>query len=86
MPPSIIENRVTPSEPARLGTSLFEVGKFSGFKSEKTMIVKEFEQDHLLTLATPAEVRELFRESYRVEPASEGTCRLYITIEVGVAP
>jgi len=41
----ILEVRVTPPEPACLGTSYFEAGKFSGFKSEKTLSVTEFEQD-----------------------------------------
>lgn len=82
----IIEVRATPAGPARLGTSYFEIGKFSGFKSEKTMSVVEFEQDHLLTLATSAEVSNSFRESYRVEPISEGSCRVHFTIEVGGAP
>ena len=82
----ILEVRVTPPGPARLGTSYFEAGKFSGYKSEKTMLVTEFEQDHLLTLVTPAEVHNSFRESYRIEPLSEGTCRVHFTIEVGGAP
>lgn len=82
----IIEARVEPLGPARLGTSYFEAGKFSGYKSEKTMIVTEFEQDRLLTLATEASVRNSFRESYRIEPLSEGTCRVRSTVEVGGAP
>jgi len=82
----ILEVRVTPPGPARLGTSYFEAGKFSGYKSEKTMLVTEFEQDHLLTLTTPAEVHNSFRESYRIEPLSERTCRVHFTIEVGGAP
>ncbi len=82
----ILEVRVTPAGPARLGTSYFEAGKFSGFKSEKTMTVTEFEQDRLLTLATPAEASNPFRESYRIEPLSEGTCRVHFTIEVGNVP
>lgn len=84
--PGIIEDRVTPSGPAGLGTSLFETGKYSGFKSEKTLLVTEFEQDRLLTLATAPEVRESFCERYRIEPISEGSCRLYVTVEVGGAP
>jgi len=82
----IIEVRVTPPGPAHLETSYYEVGKFSGFKSEKTMTVTEFEQDRLLTIATPAGVANSFRESYRVEPLSEGSCRVHFTIEVGGAP
>ena len=82
----IIEVRVTPAGPARLGTSYFELGKFSGFKSEKTMNVVEFEQDRLLTLATPAEVSNSFRESFHVEPLSEQSCRVRFSIEVGGAP
>ncbi len=77
----ILEVRVTPPGPARLGTSYFEAGKFSGFKSEKTLFVTEFEQDRLLTLATPA-----WRESYRIEPLSGGVCRVHFTIEVGNVP
>ena len=82
----IFEVRVTPPGPALLGTSYFEAGKFSGYKSEKTMLVTEFEQDRLLTLATPAEVRNSFRENYRIEPLSEGACRVHFTVEVGGAP
>ncbi|MGI8553691.1 MAG: SRPBCC family protein [Dehalococcoidia bacterium] len=79
----ILEIRVTPEGPARLGTSYFEAGKFSGFKSEKTMLVTKCEQDRLVTLATPAEVRDSFCESYRIEPLSEGACRVHFTVEVG---
>lgn len=82
----ILEVRVTPAGPARLGTSYFEAGKYSGFKSEKTMIVTEWEQDRLLILSTPAEVRNSFRERYRIEPLSEGVCRVHFTVEVGGAP
>lgn len=82
----ILEVRVTPPGPARLGTSYFEAGKFSGFKSEKTLLVTEFEQDRLLTLATPAEAKDPWRESYRIEPLSKGACRVHFTIEVGNVP
>ena len=82
----IIEVRVTPADPAHLGTNYYEVGKFSGFKSEKTMSVTEFEQDRLLVLATSDEASNPFRESYRIEPLSEGSCRLTITVEVGNVP
>jgi uncharacterized protein YndB with AHSA1/START domain len=82
----ILEVRVTPAVPARLGTSYFEAGKFSGYKSEKTMSVTEFEQDRLLILATEASVRNSFRESYRIEALSEGACRVHFTVEVGGAP
>ncbi len=80
------EIRVTPQGPARLETSYFEVGKFSGYKSEKTMSVTEFEQDRLLTLATEAEAPNPFRESYRIEPLSEGACRVHFTVDVGNVP
>ena len=82
----IIEVRVTPAGPAHLGTSYFEAGKFSGYKSEKTMAVTEFEQDHLLTLATAEEERNSFRENFRLEALSEHTCRVHFTIQVGGAP
>jgi len=80
------EIRVTPQGPARLGTSYFEAGKFSGYKSEKTMSVTEFEQYRLLTLATEAEAKAPWRESYRIEPLSEGACRVHFTVEVGNVP
>ena len=80
------EVRVTPPGPARLGTSYFMSGVFSGFKSERTQSVTECEQDRLLTLATPPEVRNSFRDSYRIESLSEGTCRVHFTTEVGGAP
>jgi hypothetical protein len=66
----ILEVRVTPPGPARLATSYFESGKFSGFKSEKTLEVTEFEQDRLLTLATPAGAKDPWRETYCIEPLS----------------
>ena len=79
----ILEVCVTPPGPARLGTSYFEAGEFSGFKSKKTMIVTEFEQDRLLTMTTPAEASNPFRESYRIEPLSEGVCGVHFTVDVG---
>jgi ribosome-associated toxin RatA of RatAB toxin-antitoxin module len=82
----IQEIRVTPQGPARLGTSYFEAGKFSGYKSEKTMSVTEFEQYRLLTLATEAEAPNPFRESYRIEPLSEGVCRVHFSVEVDNVP
>lgn len=82
----ILEVRVTPPGPAHLGTSYFESGKFSGFKSEKTMTVTECEQDRLLTLATEADASNPFRESYRIEPLSAETCRAQFTVEVGNVP
>ena len=82
----IIEVRVTPAGPAHLGTSYFESGKFSGFKSEKTLLVTEFEQDRLLTLATPADAQDPWRETYAIEPLSETSCRVHFTIEAGNVP
>jgi ribosome-associated toxin RatA of RatAB toxin-antitoxin module len=82
----ILEQRVTPEGPAHLGTSYFESGKYSGFKSEKTMTVTEFEQDRLLTMATGPDAPQSFRESYRIEPLSEGSCRVHFTTEIGGVP
>jgi len=82
----ILEVRVTPPGLARLGSSYFESGKFSGYKSEKTLLVTEFEQDRLLTLATPAEAKQPWRESYRIEPHSDRPCCLHVTIDVGDVP
>jgi uncharacterized protein YndB with AHSA1/START domain len=82
----IMEARATPPGPARLGTSYFESGKYSGFKSEKTMTVTEWEQDRLLTLTTPPDAPQSFRESYRIEPLSADACRVHFTFEVGGVP
>lgn len=82
----IIEVRVTPTGPARLGTSYFESGKFSGFKTEKTLLVTEFEQDRLLILAASVEAKDPWRECYAIEPLAEATCRVHFTIEVGNVP
>src|SRR6516225_3275743 len=71
------EVRVTPEGPARLGASYFESAKFSGFKSEKTLLVTEFEQDHMLTLASENSAKQPWRESYRIEPLSDGNCRVH---------
>src|SRR2546430_15697567 len=68
--PSLVEERITPPGPARSGATVFEVHKFSGYTSEKTMTVSEFEQDRLLTLETLADAQAPFRESYRIEPIS----------------
>lgn len=78
--------RVTPPGPARPGTSYFEAGKYSGFKSEKTMSVTEFEPDRLLILETAADAPNPFRESYRLEPLSTNTCRVHFIIDVGNVP
>ena len=82
----ILEIQVAPPGPAHLGTSYFESGKFSGYKSEKTLNVSEFEQDRLLTMTTPAGAKQPWRESYRIESLSEGTCRVHFTIDVGDVP
>jgi len=82
----IIEVRVTPACPAHLGTSYFESGKFSGFKSEKTLLVTEFEQDRLLTLATSAGAKDPWSESYAIEPLSETSCHVHFTIDAGNVP
>ncbi|HEX7735967.1 MAG TPA: SRPBCC family protein [Ktedonobacteraceae bacterium] len=82
----ILEVRVNPAGPAHLGSSYFEAGKFSGFKSEKTMSVTEFEQDRLLTIATPDGASNPFRESYRIEPLSAASCRVFFVVEVGNVP
>jgi len=82
----VFEKRITPQGPAQLGTSYFESGKYEGYKSEKTMIVTELEQDRLLTLATPADAQQAFREVYRIEPLGAQACRLTITSEIGGVP
>lgn len=82
----IIEVRVTPAGPAHLGTSYFESGKFSGFKSEKTLLVTEFERDRLLALATSDGAQDPWRESYAIEPLSETSCRIHFTIDAGNVP
>lgn len=82
----IIENRVTPEEPARLRTNYFESGKYSGFKSEKNMVVTELVQDQLLTIETVPGEKQFFRETYRIEPISEKSCRVHFTIQVDNVP
>jgi uncharacterized protein YndB with AHSA1/START domain len=82
----ILDLRVTPPGPARLGAEYFESGKYAGFKSEKTMVVTEYEQDRLLTLATTAEAKQSYRERYRIEPLSAGACRVHLMFEVGGVP
>ena len=82
----IMETQVTPEGPARLGTTYFESGKYSGFKSEKTMIVTEYIQDQLLTMETAPDEKQSFHESYRIEPISDKSCRVHFTIQVGNVP
>jgi hypothetical protein len=50
------------------------------------MRVTEFEQDRLLTLATETGASNPFRESYRIEPLSEETCRVQFIIDAGNVP
>ena len=82
----IIENRVTPEGSAQVGTQYFESGKYSGFKSEKNMIVTELVEDRLLSMVTASDEKQSFRESYRIEPISETSCRVHFTIQVGNVP
>lgn len=82
----IMETQVTPEGPAQLGTKYFESGKYSGFKSEKTMIVTECIQDYLLTMETTPDEKQFFRESYRIEPISDTSCRVHFTIQVDNVP
>jgi uncharacterized protein YndB with AHSA1/START domain len=82
----IFEKCVTPRGPTVMGTRYFESGKYEGFKSEKTMIVTELEQDRLLTLSTAADAPQVFRESYRIEPLSTQSCCVTFITEVGGVP
>lgn len=82
----ITETRVTPEGEAQLGTKYFESGKYSGFKSEKNMVVTELVQDHLLTMETVPDEKQSFRESYLIEAISESSCRVHFTIQVDNVP
>lgn len=82
----IMAMQVTPEGPAQLGTKYFESGKYSGFKSEKTMVVTECIEDHLLTMETTPEEKQYFRESYRIEAVTDKSCRVHFTIQVDNVP
>lgn len=82
----IVEQRVTPEGPARLGTTYFESGKYGGYKSEKTSTVTEFEQDRLLTLKTLPDSPQEYRESFRVQPISENSCNVQFITQIGGVP
>lgn len=82
----IMATQVTPDGPAQLGTKYFESGKYSGFKSEKTMIVTECIQNHLLTMETTPDEKQFFRESYRIEPITDKSCHVHFTIQVDNVP
>ena len=82
----ILETRVTPLGPARLGTDLHRGWQVLRVQSEKTLIVTKYEQDRLLSMATEADARAPLREGYRIEPLSEGTCNVYFTIDAGEVP
>ncbi|CAG7608891.1 hypothetical protein PAESOLCIP111_01108 [Paenibacillus solanacearum] len=82
----IMETRIMPEGAARLGTTYFESGKYSGFKSEKNMVVTELVQDQLLTMETAPGEKQVFRESYRIEVTTENSCRVHFTIQVGNVP
>ncbi|MGN7168387.1 SRPBCC family protein [Paenibacillus cellulositrophicus] len=82
----IMETQVSPEGPARIGTKYFESGKYSGFKSEKNMVVTELIPDRQLTLETTPDEKQSFRESYRIEPLSDQSCRVHFTLQVGNVP
>ncbi|HJZ45893.1 MAG TPA: SRPBCC family protein [Roseiflexaceae bacterium] len=84
--PSLIEVRVEPAGPARLGSRVFETRKYPGRQSANILTVSEFEPDRLLTLETAADVRESIRERYRIEPLADGHCRLECRVELGGIP
>lgn len=50
------------------------------------MIVTELVQDHLLTMETTPDEKQFFRESYRIEPISDTSCRVHFTIQVDNVP
>lgn len=72
----ILTQKVDPEGSARLGTTYFEAGKYSGYESEKTTTVTEFEQDRVLTLETVPGTKQAYRESYRIEPISPTSCKV----------
>jgi len=84
--PSISEERIEPTGPARLGSRIVEIGTFAGHRSEKTLTVTEFEQDRRLTLETAADARAPFRERYEIVPLADGACRLICSVEIGGVP
>jgi len=72
----ILQQKVDPEGPARLGTTYFEAGKYGGYESEKTSTVTEFEPGRVLTLETVPGTKQAYRESYRVEPLSPTSCKV----------
>ena len=84
--PEITRHEVTPAGTARLGTTYFEAANYSGYKSEKTSTVTEFEQDRLITLTTVPDSPQAFRESIRVEPLSPTSCSVHFTTNIDGVP
>lgn len=84
--PEITRHEVTPPGPAQLGTTYFEAATYSGYKSEKTSVVTEFEQDRRLTLTTVPGSPQTFVETVVVEPASPTTCTVHFTTQIDGVP
>src|SRR5262245_33111272 len=84
--PSLIEMRVEPAGPARLGSRVFETRKYPGRQSTNILTISKFEPDRLLTLETAADVRESIRERYQIEQLADGSCRLECRAELGGIP
>ncbi|MBV8931127.1 MAG: SRPBCC family protein [Kutzneria sp.] len=80
----ILEQQITPEGPARLGTKYYEHGKFSGYESKKSSTVTEFEQDRLFTLTTVPGSPQEYRDSYRIEPISDSSCKVHFITYIDV--
>lgn len=84
--PEITRHQVTPEGPVGLGTTYFEAANYSGYKSEKTSTVTEFEPNRLITLTTVPDAPQAFRESMRVEPVSPTSCTVHFTTNIDGVP
>ncbi len=84
--PEITKHEVTPEGPTRLGTTYFEAAKYSGYESEKTSTVTEFEPDRLITLTTVPDAPQAYRESMRIEPVSPTSCTVHFMVNIDGVP
>ncbi|HEY4460830.1 MAG TPA: SRPBCC family protein [Pseudonocardiaceae bacterium] len=84
--PEITRHEVTPAGPTRLGTTYFEAANFSGYQSEKTSTVTQFEPDRLITLTTAPDAPHVFVETMLVEPVSPTSCVVHFTTQVDGVP
>jgi ribosome-associated toxin RatA of RatAB toxin-antitoxin module len=84
--PDVLGIRAAQALPAGPGTQVLEVDNVMGRQTHLTLTVTAYEQDRLLTLASPAGARPQVRQAYRLEPTGDGGCRLDLHLQFDDVP